>query len=158
MKHNISIAASGNGNARGFIRELFKKCIVHYLDFQNYYDSESEAGANAGNMTKAEILSNSVPWPKPLKELCKKNKRVNLERLFQVTTAELTPNDSGYAMALYSYMTSTPELTANFNEMLDGIKEGSIPDPQDMADYFGYATREEFEEAWYAYIMSSSFR
>ena len=100
----------------------------------------------------------SSPWPKPLKELCKNGKRVNLERLFAVTTAELTPNDSAYAMALFAFMNSTPEKTTAFNKLLEQIKESGNPSPQDMADIFGFATPGEFEEAWYAYIMSSKFK
>jgi len=138
---------------------LFQKCTVHYLDFNNYYQSESgAAGGGDAKMTKAEILSNSESWIKPLKVLCKKEKRVNLERLFAVTTAELTPNDSGYAMALFSFMNSSPDKTTAFSSLLSMIKDGGTPNPQDMADVFGYATPEEFEAAWYAYVMSPSFR
>ena len=137
--------------------ELFERCVVHYIDFQNYYDDYEGAGGNE-QMTKSEVLSNSEPWIKPLKALCKKEKRVSLERLFGVTTADLTPNDSGYAMALFSYMNSTEEMTAGFNKLLDMVKDDKTPSPQDMADIFGHESVEKFEEAWYDYIMSTKFR
>jgi len=137
--------------------QLFELCVVHYIDFQNYYDDYEGAG-NEGQMTKSEVLSNSESWVKPLKALCKKEKRVSLERLFGVTTADLTPNDSAYAMALFSFMNSTPEMTTGFNKLLDRIKADKIPTPQDMADIFGHESVQKFEEAWYAYIMSTRFK
>ena len=137
--------------------ELFKKCAVHYIDFSNYYDDYEGAGGNE-TMTKSETLSKSEPWTKPLKALCKKNKRVSLERLFAVEIVDLTPNDSAYAMALFSFMNSTPEMTTGFNKLLDQIKEGTKHSPQDLAGIFGHETTEAFEEAWYAYIMSTKFR
>ncbi|MDG2122824.1 MAG: hypothetical protein P8J87_03945 [Verrucomicrobiales bacterium] len=137
--------------------QLFEKCVIHYLDFQNYYDEYEGAGGEE-KVTKSEVLSNTESWMKPLKELCKKEKRVGLERLFSVTSAGLTPNDSAYAMALFSYMASTPEMTVGFNKVLDLIRDDQKPSPQYMADIFGHESPDKFEEAWYAYIMSTKFR
>ena len=77
---------------------------------------------------------------------------------FGVTTADLTPNDSAYAMALFSFMNSTEEMTTGFNKLLDMVKADKTPSPQDMADIFGHESVEKFEEAWYSYIMSTKFR
>ena len=137
--------------------QMFEKCVVHYINFQDYYDDYEGAGGD-GQMTKSEVLSNSESWVKPLKALCKKEKRVSLERLFGVTTADLTPNDSAYAMALFSFMNSTEEMTTGFNKLLDMVKADKTPSPQDMADIFGHESVEKFEEAWYSYIMSTKFR
>ena len=137
--------------------ELFKKCTVHYIDFSNYYDDYEGAGGNEA-MTKSETLSNSEPWTKPLKALCKNNKRVSLERLFAAAVVDLTPNDSAYAMALFSFMNSTPEMTIGFNKFLDQLKQGNPLSPQGLAEIFGHETTGAFEQAWYAYIMSTKFR
>jgi len=133
--------------------QLFKRCQVHYLDFQQYYADEE------GEVSKSDILDGSSTWTKPVRNLCRKGTRFGVVDVLTAEPSSLSPELSGYVFAFTSFLLSTEERRQKFQQMV--LAQRDAPDrmrAETVVAAMGYESAEKMEEDWYKYILSNDFK
>ena len=134
---------------------VFNRCAIYYLDFEAYYKDNPDAKVDA---RKGGSLGPEEAWPRILRKLCKKEKRVSLEKTLNAEILTLSPNESGYMFALNYFLVSTEERTKLYQTFITAIREGKEPTKELLLKTYGYTDDAALEEEWYDWMMSSKFK
>jgi len=135
------------------------RCTVFYADFTAYGENQyGEGGAGGGVVEKREVLSAEQSWVPSIKAMSRREMPVGLARMLEVSTGDLTPVESAFALALFSYCTSGVQEMNAFREVLDLVSKQEDPNAEAFAKLFGFETVEAFDAAWRDYIQSRKFR
>ncbi len=136
--------------------KILRKCRVHYVDFEGFYDQ-----INKEDIIRGGTFDMNKPWTRPLKVICghkRKPQRVSLSQLEAAKIATLTPEESGYMFGLASFMVGTPENVAKFEKFLTEIRNGGTASKSLLLETYGYPDDESFEKDWYDFILSGKFK
>jgi len=133
--------------------QLFKRCQVHYLDFQQYYADQE------GEVTKSDILDSRSTWSNPVRNLCRKGTRFGVVDVLTAEPGNLSPELSGYVFAFTAFLLSTEDRRQKFQNMI--LAQRDAPDrmrEETVVSAMGYDSVEKMEEDWYKYILSNDFK
>jgi hypothetical protein len=133
---------------------IFRLCRVHYVDFENYYNSNND---NA-EIKRGGALGPEEAWTGPIQKLCKKDIRESLEKVSKADILTLTPNQSGYIFALTCFLVSTDERIAKYRELLAKSREGKTITKDLLLATYGYEDDAALESDWYEFIESRDFK
>lgn len=134
---------------------VFDRCAIYYLDFEAYYRANPDAKVDA---RKGGTLGPEESWPRILRKLCKKEKRVSLMKTINAQVITLSPNESGYMFALTYFLVSTEERAKTYQSFIKAIRDGEEPTQELLLKTYGYADDAAFENAWYEWMMSTKFK
>ncbi|MFT6181606.1 MAG: hypothetical protein ACJAQT_004242 [Akkermansiaceae bacterium] len=134
---------------------VFNRCSIYYLDFEAYYNANPDAKVDA---RKGGSLGPEESWAKILRKLCKKEKRVSLEKTINAKIITLSPNESGYMFALNYFLVSTEERIKKYQSFITSIRDGKEPTKELLLSIYGYNDDAAFETVWYEWMMSSKFK
>lgn len=134
---------------------VFDRCSIYYLDFEAYYRDNPDAKVDE---RKGGTLGPEEAWPKILRKLCKKEKRVSLMKTINAQIITLSPNESGYIFALTYFLVSTEEKAKTYQSFVKAIREGKEPTRELLLKTYGYTDDAAFEKDWYEWMMSSKFK
>jgi hypothetical protein len=132
--------------------QLFKLCRVHYLDFEAYYEDQK------AEIKQGETLGPDQSWAKVLNKMCKKGKRVSLEKVCAADILSLTPEESGYIFALTSFLVRDEPARVKYRELVAKSAGGQAIDKATMLSCYGYASDAALEKEWYEWIESRNFK
>ena len=133
---------------------ILKRCSVHYLDFEKYYESE---GGDAETV-KGGTLDAEKAWPSAIRKLSKKGKRVSLEKVINAQITTLSPNETGYIFALTHFMVSDEERLKKYQAFVAAVRSGKKPTKELLLESFGYADDAALEKEWYEFLESTKFK
>ena len=131
---------------------LFRKCRVHYLDFEAYYEE------NEAEIKRGETLDADRSWADVIRKLCKDEKRRSLEQVCSAQVLTLSPEDSGYIFALTCFLVRDEPARVKYRTLLDAAREGRMVDKALLLKSYGYADDAALEQEWYEWLESRQFK
>ena len=131
---------------------LFRKCRVHYLDFEAYYE------ANDAEIRKGETLGPDRSWADVIRKLCKDERRKTLQEVCQAQVLTLTPEESGYIFALTCFLVRDEAARVKYRALLDLSRDGRRIDKDVLLKTYGYADDAALEAEWYEWLESRDFK
>ena len=130
---------------------IFKKCRVHYLDFNRYYENVE--------IVRGEVLDGSSPWTRPIQKMVRRGElEPKLAKVFTTTVDGLNPPRSGLLLALAHFMCHDDENVKKHHVYLNKLRAGESASTDLILECYGYDSLDAFDAAWKEYILSRKFR
>lgn len=130
---------------------IFKKCRVHYLDFNQYYKNVE--------VVRGATLDGSSAWTRPVQRMVKKGEVTpRLSELYNMSIERLTPPRSGLLFALAHFMCHDDVNVKKHHQYMKKLRSGESASIKLILECYGYETESAFNTAFKEYIESRKFR
>ena len=135
-----------------------------------YYKEIALTGKSETSLLRAVGTNNDVSdvsgfkeartWASELKKRVKKGEaKTDLKSLFAKNTDSADEITTVLAYSFARFLQSTQERLASFNKLCERISTSNqVPEPAELAKFYGYEDAAALEKAWVEYILSSEFR
>ncbi len=135
-----------------------------------YYKEILLTGKSGTSLLRAVGTNNDVSdvggfkdvrsWATELKRLVRKGDiKLDLKSLFGHNTESAKIETTVLAYSFARFLQNSQESLASFNKLCERISTSNqIPEPSDIAKFYGYEDAAALEKAWSDYIMGAEFR
>ena len=116
-------------------------------------------GTGGDEISSKSGFDDGSAWARILKTEVKREKiKPNLLEILAVESDTLTPAKLVLVYSFANYLQSNPKRVSAFARMIRRIESNNtIPEPEELAKIYGFASVEAMEKDWIAYITSNDF-
>ena len=145
----------GAGIGWNIEHRIFNKCRVSYLDYEKFYNEQE------GKIKRSEIFKVDYSWVAPTKALLKDGAVSTIPQILGASVGHLTPESSGCIFAFTAFLISDEMKIAAYKKFIKSLRSGDAkpsPGANEVAKAFGYADKDEMEQAFRAFLKSRHFK
>lgn len=136
----------------------FKEIMLNGKSETNKVHVDADTGQN---VESSGGFQTDKGWAGELKKMMRKGGqwKPNLSDLIKVPSDLARQKDIAFAYAFLYFLQSTTERLTAFNKLCQTVDVSkNVPDLEEIAKDFGYASAAELEKAWIAWMESPEFR